>query len=98
MSELLQQTADTAGHQSSACLQQASEAGSSFVRMADTLMETAQALPAGTNRLAGFCKESCSPLEDALAVLQETCKIVKARLFGPSQALSTILFDFLLFC
>ena len=79
VSELLQQTAGNAAQRSSACLQQASDAGSTFVRMADKLMKTAQGLPAGTDSLSTFCTDGCKSLDDALAVLQETCKIVKAR-------------------
>lgn len=81
VSEHLQATANEAAQESSACLQQASEAGSSFLRMAGSLMQTAQALPAGTDGLSQFCKESGKPLENAVAVLQEACRIIKARRF-----------------
>ena len=77
MSELLQAAAGRAAQQASASLQQASEAGSSFVRMAAGLMEAAQALPAGTQGLSQFCRKSSKPLIDAVAVLEETCRIVK---------------------
>ena len=78
VSQGLQESAAGAASQSSACLQQASEAGNNFVAMADGLMEAACALPASINSLSDFCQEGSRALDDTLAVLQEASKIVEA--------------------
>ena len=90
MSEGLQARAAAASRASASHLQRASEAGTTFVAMADSLLEAACALPATIARLSRVLREGSRGLPDALAVLQEVVTVVKASkhiLHSPSDFL-----------